>query len=116
MRNVVRIACLAMLLAGCDAFDTLTSGFRHAASLAAKLEAEVGAKPSVSFQWTNGRLVQVGVIFPQIMTDRSLSELGELTRRSTLAEFRQTPGQIVLGFAVSATPKPEHRAAAARTL
>jgi hypothetical protein len=100
---MVRIAAalvLALALAACDAVNTVTEGFTHAKAVEQDLEGSIGVKPNVGFNWNNGRLTSVTVTFPRLIESKPLHELAEAARASVSREFKQTPGAILLAFAV----------------
>jgi hypothetical protein len=97
----IAAALIAMLvLAGCDAVNTMTEGFKHAKAVETDLEGATGVKPNVGFNWKNGSLVQVTVQFPRLVESKSLHDLAAAARESIGREFQQTPESIVLAFAV----------------
>jgi hypothetical protein len=100
MVRVAALVVLALSLAGCDMISTLIDGFKYAKAVETDLEASTGMKPEVGFNWTNGRLVTVTVTFPRIDEKKPLPELAETVRRAVTSHFRQTPGDIVLGFSL----------------
>jgi len=102
MRSVVLVLALALaaVLAGCNAVDTMTEGFRHSQEVAADLEKAVGSKPLVGFNWSNGSLVNVSVNFEGIPAGTSLEQIARLSRQSVEARFRQAPDRIVVSFAI----------------
>jgi len=91
---------LALALAGCDAVNTMTDGFKHAKAVETDLEGATGVKPNVGFNWRNGSLVQVTVQFPRLIESKSLHDLAAAARESIGREFKQAPESIVLAFAV----------------
>jgi len=100
---MVRIAAalaLVLTLAACDAVNTMTDGFNHAKAVENDLAGSIGVKPSVGFNWRNGSLVQVTVMFPRIVESKPLHELAEAARAAVGREFKQTPDSVVLAFAV----------------
>jgi hypothetical protein len=99
IRYVVTLAFAAVLVA-CGMVDTMIDGFKHVRAVESELEASVGTKPSVGFNWNNGRLLQVTVTFPQLLDAKPLRDLGETVRAAVVKEFRQTPENIVLGFSL----------------
>lgn len=96
------IAALTLIagLAACSVVDTMVDGFKHTRAVESALETSVGSKPAVGFNWHNGRLTQVSVTFPQLLEDKPLRELAETVRAEVTKEFKQTPDNIVLGFAL----------------
>ena len=99
-RFVLLLVCATMLM-GCDAaLSTVTEGVKQAKAVAADLEQSTGVKPEVGFNWHNGRLVSVTVQFPRPYDDKPLNQLAGLVRDAVAKDFKQTPEQIVLAFAV----------------
>ncbi len=104
MSRTAAFLILAFSLAGCDAVNTLTDGFRHAQAVESDLQASIGIRPRVGFNWNNGRLVSVTVAFPKLYVEKPLTQLADTVRRSVTNEFRQTPGDIVLAFSLGSIP------------
>ena len=99
IRHVAALA-LAAGLAACGLVDTMVDGFKHVRAVESELETSIGTKPAVGFNWNNGRLTQVTVTFPQLLDARPLRDLAETVRTAVTNEFKQTPDNIVLGFAL----------------
>ena len=91
---------LALALAGCDAVNTMTDGFKQAKAVETDLEGTTGVKPNVGFNWRNGSLVQVTVQYPRLIESKSLRDLAAAAREAVGREFKQTPENIILAFAV----------------
>jgi len=87
-------------LAACSVVDTLVDGFKHARAVESDLEASVGTKPQVGFNWHNGRLRQVTVTFPRILEAKPVREVAETVRTSVEKEFARKPDDIVLAFSL----------------
>jgi hypothetical protein len=100
MLRIGAAVILALALAGCDAVNTMTDGFKHAKAVETDLEGTTGVKPNVGFNWRNGSLVQVTVQYPRLIESKSLHELAAAAREAVGREFKQTPESIVLAFAV----------------
>jgi hypothetical protein len=66
-------------------------------------------KPQVGFNWQNGRLETVTVLFPRIYEARPLGVVAALVRRSVNSHFKQTPEDIVLAFSLG-KPTSDDRA------
>lgn len=58
------------------------------------------ASPQVGFSWRNGRLASVTVSFPRLYEAKPLGELAGAVRAAVGKEFKQTPDNIVLAFAL----------------
>lgn len=100
---MLRIATALTLLLGltaCDAVNTVTDGFSHAKAVETDLEASTGMKPNVGFNWNNGRLTQVTVTYPRLLDSKPLKEVAGAARDAIGKEFKQTPDNIVLAFAL----------------
>ncbi|MDB5599857.1 MAG: hypothetical protein JWN71_1901 [Xanthobacteraceae bacterium] len=100
MFRVIAILILAIGLASCDAVNTVKEGFSHARAVEADLEQSIGLKPAVGFNWNNGRLLSVTVIFPRIYDAKPPRELGEMVRAAVTKQFKQAPESITFGFTV----------------
>ena len=94
--------------------NTITEGFKQAKAVEEDLEQAVGLRPSVGFNWNNGRLLSVTVIFPYLYDTKPMRELAEAVRAAVGKEFKQTPEDIVLGFSLS-RPAPGRAAQAGQT-
>ena len=100
MFRIAAALALVLTLAACDAVNTLTDGFKHARAVETDLEGTTGVKPNVGFNWNNGRLTSVTVTFPRLVESKPLHELAAAARASVGREFKQTPDNILLAFAV----------------
>ena len=100
MLRIAAALSLVLTLAACDAVNTLTDGFKHARAVETALAGSTGVKPNVGFNWSNGRLVQVTVSYPRLVESKSLQELADAARAAVTQEFKQTPENIVLAFAL----------------
>jgi hypothetical protein len=100
MQKAIAILVLAAALAGCDAVNTVTEGFKHAKAVEADIAEATGVKPNVGFSWNNGKLTSVTVSFPKLYEDKPLRELAALSRGAVAKEFKQTPKTILLSFAI----------------
>jgi hypothetical protein len=100
MFKIAAILAFAIALAACDAFSTVTEGFKYAKAVESDVEQATGVKPQVGFNWSNGRLVSVTVAFPRLYDAKPLPELAETIRASVRNQFQQTPENIVLAFSL----------------
>ena len=100
MFKIAAILAFTISLAACDAFSTVTEGFKYAKAVESDVEEATGVKPQVGFNWNNGRLVSVTVAFPRIYDAKPLRELAETIRASVQKQFKQTPDNIVLAFSL----------------
>ena len=100
MFKIAAILVFTISLAACDAFSTVTEGFKYAKAVESDVEEATGVKPQVGFSWNNGRLVSVTVAFPRIYDAKPLRELAETIRASVQKQFKQTPDNIVLAFSL----------------
>ena len=101
MTRLLPFTLCRSLLYGCDAADTMKSGFEHSTAVSADLERSVGAKSFVGFNWNNGSLTHVTVTFETIPKGKSLEKIAELSRGAVLKHFKQAPQQIIVGFTIS---------------
>jgi hypothetical protein len=100
MFKIAAILVFTISLAACDAFSTVTEGFKYAKAVESDVEEATGVKPQVGFNWNNGRLVSVTVAFPRIYDAKPLRELAEAIRASVRKQFKQTPDNIVIAFSL----------------
>jgi hypothetical protein len=100
MAGAAALILLAVALAGCDVISTLTDGFKYKAAVEDDLAKATGIKPQVGFNWSNGRLVLVTVLFPRVYDGQPLPQLADTVRRAVTSEFKQVPDNIELAFAI----------------
>jgi hypothetical protein len=105
MSRAIAVLVLAACLSACNPIGAAMDGMKYAKAVEADLEATTGVRPAVGFNWHNGRLTSVTVLYPTLYKDKPLPELAEAARAAVLKEFKQTPEAIVLSFALGkATP------------
>ena len=109
MFRVAALVALVATLAACNVAD-IRELFSNAKAVASDLEQSTGMKPQVGFNWQNGRLETVTVLFPQIYEARPLGAVAEMVRGSVSSHFKQTPEDIVLAFSLG-KPTSDGRAA-----
>jgi hypothetical protein len=116
MPRIAALLLVALSLAGCDVVSTLTDGFKYKAAVEDDLAKATGVKPQVGFNWKNGHLVLVTVMFPKVYDGQPLGQLAETVRHAVTTEFKQTPENIELAFVISnkGTPTAELPAPPAR--
>ena len=100
MHKALVILIAAAGLAACGMISTLVDGIKLSRAVESDLKDMTGMKPQVGFNWTNGRLVTVTVTFPQLYESQPLRELAGSVRTAVAKEFKQTPENIVLAFAL----------------
>lgn len=100
MARAIAVVVLVAWLAGCGQFGMLTDGIKYAHAVESDLEQMTGVKPQVGFNWNNGRLRSVTVTFPRIFNANPVIELADKVRGVVVKEFKQTPDNIVLSFAL----------------
>jgi hypothetical protein len=106
MARAAALVLLAIGLAGCDVISTLTDGFKYKAAVEDDLQKATGIKPQVGFNWSNGRLVLVTVLFPKVYDAQPLGQLAETVRRAVTTEFKQAPENIELAFTIGNKSTP----------
>jgi hypothetical protein len=99
LRLAISVA-LAIFLSGCGPFDTMREGFAHSEAVSVELEKSLGLKPLVGFNWNNGSLTSVNVTFQGLPANAALAEISAKSKQAVIAEFKQTPEQIVIAFAL----------------
>ena len=100
MKKIVAIFLILIIFSGCNAYDTMTEGFKHSQDVAAELESSIGSKPFVGFNWSNGSLASINVTFTGIPAKKSVSEIASIARQSIVDHFKQEPKQLVISFSV----------------
>jgi len=98
--RLAALLAVALGLAACGVISTLVDGWRYAKAVEADLENTTGVKPSVGFNWSNGRLLTVTVAYPQLYERKPLAALAEIVRRSVESHFQQKPEDVVLSFSL----------------
>jgi hypothetical protein len=98
--HLVIVAMLVVLLSGCDAVDSLKEGLAHSEAVSSSLEKSLGSKPFVGFNWNNGSLTSVSITFKGIPPNVVLADIAGEARTAVLAEFKQTPKQVVIAFSI----------------
>ncbi|MGL3106011.1 MULTISPECIES: hypothetical protein [unclassified Bradyrhizobium] len=104
MFRAIVIIVLAFALSGCDAFGALKNGMQYARAVEGDLEQSTGVRPKVGFNWHNGRLASVTVMFPGLYQTKPLGDLAGLVHETVTREFKQTPDAIMLSFALARGP------------
>jgi hypothetical protein len=104
MSRLAALLFLAVGLVGCDVVSTLTDGLKYAHAVESDLQKSTGVKPQVGFNWSNGRLVQVTVMFPKLYDAKPLGELAANVRSAVTSEFKQAPENILLTFVIGPAP------------
>jgi hypothetical protein len=105
MRKKVRAIAAWMVMAGglsgCGgAIDTMKEGFAHSKAISTELEKSLGLKSQVGFNWVNGSLTSVSVNFQGAPANATVPEVIAKSKAAVVAEFKQTPKQIVVAFVV----------------
>jgi hypothetical protein len=122
MLRIFAIGLLAASLAACDATSTVTEGLKQARSVESDLETATGVKPNVGFNWQNGQLVSVTVVFPALPETKPLREIADEVRAAVGKEFKEAPNNVVLAFSLGKivpgtktdVPAPSRMASTAR--
>ena len=94
------VAVLATGLFGCDVISTVTEGFKEAKAVETDLQQATGIRPDVGFDWKNGNLVQVTVVFPRPYDGKPIGELVAAVQHAVASEFKQKPQTILLTFQI----------------
>jgi hypothetical protein len=100
MLRIFAVGLIAVILVACDATSTVTEGFKQARSVESDLETATGVKPNVGFNWQNGQLVSVTVVFPVLPETKPLREIADEVRAAVGKEFKQAPNNVVLAFSL----------------
>jgi hypothetical protein len=100
IRRALTIVVLAAALAGCGVAEVISNGMSYAKAVETDLMEATGVKPQVGFNWNNGSLQSVTVMFPGVYAGKPLGELADTVRTVVAREFKETPGTILLTFAL----------------
>jgi hypothetical protein len=113
--GIFALGMFAISLTACDVTSTLTEGSKQARAVEGALETSTGVKPNVGFNWQNGRLTSVTVIFPVIPETKPLRELADEVRATVGKEFKEEANNVVLAFSLGKAV-PSTKAEAPATL
>src|SRR5262252_5056290 len=94
------LGMFAISLTACDVTSTLVEGSKQARAVESALETATGVKPNVGFNWQNGHLTSVTVIFPAIPETKPLRELADEVRATVGKEFKEGANNVVLAFSL----------------
>lgn len=100
MHKALAVAVLALGLSSCGIVGSFVDGIKYAKAVEEDLEQATGLKPAVGFNFNNGRLQSVTVTFPHLYDEKPVHELAEVVRATVKKEFKRTPENIVLAFAL----------------
>ena len=98
--RIFALGMVAVSLTACDVTSTLTEGSKQARAVESALETSTGVKPNVGFNWQNGQLTSVTIIFPAIPEAKPLRELADEVRATVGKEFKQQANNVVLAFSL----------------
>ena len=104
MFRAVLIVVLALALSARDVVAVVKDGMRQVQAVEGDLEQSTGVRPEVGFNWHNGRLTSVTVLFPKLYEAKPLGELAGIVRAAVIKEFKQAPDAIVLSFTLDKGP------------
>lgn len=99
-RRLIALLAFSALLAACGPIDSLKEGFAHSQAVSAELEKSLGLKSFVGFNWNNGSLTSVSVTFEGVPSGVPLADIVAKSKQAVIAEFKQTPKQVVVAFTV----------------
>src|SRR5690242_5657556 len=98
--KIFALGMFVISLTACDVTSTLTEGSKQARAVESALETTTGVKPNVNFNWQNGQLTSVTIIFPAIPETKPLRELADEVRAAVGKEFKQQANNVVLAFSL----------------
>ena len=98
--KIFALGLFVLSLTACDVTSTLTEGSKQARAVESALETSTGVKPNVGFNWQNGHLTSVTVIFPAIPETKPLREIADEVRATVGKEFKQEANNVVLAFSL----------------
>jgi hypothetical protein len=100
MKSFLTLAFMLVSVSACSAVGAVTDGFKHSDDVATDLEATIGAKPFVGFNWNNGVLTDVNITFDGVPKGKSTEQIISTARNSIGRHFKQAPQQIVISFTI----------------
>jgi len=96
-RKILTASLLALLLSACNVASSLNEGVSHAELAATEIGKRIGNKPKIGFQYMNGELRSVTVVF-QVTPTIPVDEIEKVARKEVIEAFRAEPGTLVLSF------------------
>lgn len=99
--RAVTVGALALLLAGCNPIEMIQEQMAHSKAVSASLQKSTGLESDVGFNWNNGKLVSVNVMFRGLPANIALPDVAEKARAAVLAEFKENPEQLVISFVLA---------------
>jgi hypothetical protein len=98
--KIFALGLFVISLTACDVTSTLTEGSKQARAVESALENSTGVKPNVGFNWQNGHLTSVTIIFPALPETKPLRELADEVRATVAKEFKEGANNVVLAFSL----------------
>jgi hypothetical protein len=98
--KIFALGLFVISLTACDVTSTLTEGSKQARAVESALENSTGVKPNVGFNWQNGHLTSVTIIFPALPETKPLRELADEVRATVAKEFKEGANTVVLAFSL----------------
>jgi hypothetical protein len=89
---------VAVALGGCDVASQMKDGMASSAATADAIASQIGKRPEVGFNYSNGSFVQATVQFAETPAI-PLPELERLVRAAVVKQFKSEPAVLVIAFA-----------------
>jgi hypothetical protein len=94
MRFVIAVA-IALPAASCNFLGSMSEIQSQANATAAALERDLGTRPSVGWNWNNGQLRSVSLVFDgQKVANLQIGQLEARVQMAVTANFKQRPSTI----------------------
>jgi len=88
---------IAFSLCGCGLAQDMATTQKSAEAAAAELQKELGTKPMIGWNVTNGALKKVNVVFPaEPVANLTVGELHDRVRRAVAHSFSKPPEQLAV--------------------
>ncbi len=101
------VLMFTMLLLGCNAADTITNGMKHTEAISKTLLEATGEKPFIGFNWSNGTLHNINIMFDKPPQKLTLAQIKQLAKTAVAAQFKQQPEQLIISFSFNTKDMPD---------
>lgn len=95
--RIVLAVAIALAVSACDMVSSVKEGIAQSEQAAEAIGKQVGNKPQVGFNYNNGTLASVTVVF-QKAPAVPLDELEKIARKEVLSAFKNEPTNLVISF------------------
>jgi hypothetical protein len=97
LRSLVASLALSLAVCGCDMVSSVKEAMAQSEVAAAAIEKQLGTKPNVGFNYSNGVFTAATVQF-QTPPSASLADVEKVSRSAVLLAFKKEPQNLVVSF------------------